>query len=204
MMKAERKRMNKRVRSSLVLLLVASAACTSNTTTNAPVNSANAPSASNAKATTGANAVSNANAATGAQQSPLAGIVRATADNVEVRAGESAEGSVRLSIARGYHVNANPATEKFLIPTSLEVRPDAGVAAEKITYPKALKKKFAFSEVPLAVYEDDARITFMIRAPREAAPGQHTLGARLRVQPCDEEKCYPQTTVETNIPVTIR
>ncbi len=201
-MKAQRNGMNKRVWLSL-LLLVATAACTSNTTTGVPANSANAPPVSNSA--TGANAVSNANAATGAQQqSPLAGIVRATAENVEVRAGATAEGSVRLSIARGYHVNANPATEKFLIPTSLEVRPDAGVTAEKITYPKALKKKFAFSEVPLAVYEDDAQITFTIRAPQTAAPGQHTLGARLRVQPCDDEKCYPPTNVETNIPVTVR
>ncbi len=206
MMKAQRNRMNKRVRlSPLLLLLVASLACSSNTqTTNAPANSANAPSASNANAATGANATSNANAATGAQKSPLADIVRASAENVEMRAGETAEGTLRLSIARGYHVNANPATEKFLIPTSLEVKPNEGITAEKITYPKALKKKFAFSEAPLAVYEDNARIAFTIRAPREAAPGQHTLAARLRVQPCDDEKCYPPTNVETSIPITIR
>ncbi len=159
---------------------------------NSPANNASAP------------APANANAATNAPKSPLEGIVRASAENVEVRAGETAGASLRLSIAGGYHVNANPATERFLIPTSLEVKPEAGIAVERIVYPKPLTKKFPFAEVPLAVYEGDASITMTVRVPRDAAPGQHALGARLRVQPCDDEKCYPPTTVETSIPVTIR
>ncbi|HEV2880794.1 MAG TPA: protein-disulfide reductase DsbD domain-containing protein [Pyrinomonadaceae bacterium] len=170
-----------------------SASCAGNSsTTNAPVNSANA------------SVPANANAATNAPKSPLEGIVRASAENVEVRAGETAEASVRLAITSGYHVNANPATERFLIPTSLEVKPEAGIMVDKIVYPQPLKKKFAFAEVPLAVYEGDARITMTVRVPRDAAPGQRTLGARLRVQPCDDEKCYPPTTVETSLPVTVR
>jgi DsbC/DsbD-like thiol-disulfide interchange protein len=186
----------------LVLVALSTALSTScggggnSATTNAPVNAAN---------TANASAPANANAATGApKKSPLEGIVRASAENVEVRAGSTAEASVRLAIADGYHVNANPATERFLIPTSLEVKPEAGIAADKIVYPQPLKKKFSFAEVPLAVYEGDARITLTIRAPRDAAPGQHTLAARLRVQPCDDEKCYPPTTVETSIPVIVR
>ncbi|HEV2799537.1 MAG TPA: protein-disulfide reductase DsbD domain-containing protein [Pyrinomonadaceae bacterium] len=187
---------------SLLLFVSMFAACTSNApTSNAPVNTS---SAANANGATNAPSASQTNAARGGQQSPLAGIVRASAESVELRAGETADAEVRLSIAEGYHVNANPATEKFLIPTSLEVKPDAGITAGKITYPKALVKKFPFAEVPVAVYEGEARIALTMSAPRDAAPGQHTLAARLRVQPCDDEKCYPPTTIETSIPVTIR
>jgi DsbC/DsbD-like thiol-disulfide interchange protein len=177
----------------LIALSGALSACANNSSpAHAPANNANAP------------ATANANAAPPAQKSPLEGIVRASAENVEVRAGGTAGATVRLDITSGYHVNANPATERFLIPTSLEVRPEAGIAVDKIVYPKPLTKKFPFAEMPLAVYEGDARITMTVRAPRDAAPGQHTLAARLRVQPCDDEKCYPPTTVETSIPVTIR
>ena len=191
MMKAERSKVSRQV--WLSLSLVALTACASNTPpTNTPASPASA------------NVASNANAATVAPQSPLEGIVRASAEITEVRAGETAEAAVRLSIAEGYHVNANPVTEKFLIPTSLEVKPEAGITAEKITYPKPLTKKFPFAEAPLAVYEGEARITLLVRAPRDAAPGQHALVARLRVQPCDDEKCYPPMTVTTSIPVTIR
>lgn len=179
----------------LVALSAALSACGGNSsTTNAPVNSANA------------SPTSNANAATSAPKSPLEGIVRASAESVEVRAGGggTAEATVRLAITSGYHVNANPATERFLIPTSLEVKPEAGITVDKIVYPKPLTKKFSFSPTPLAVYEGDARITMTVNVPRDAAPGQHALAARLRVQPCDDEKCYPPTTIETSIPVTIR
>ena len=177
----------------LVALSAALSACADNSSTaNAPANLSNT------------SAPSNANAVASAPKSPLEGIVKASGENVEARAGETAEASVRLAIASGYHVNANPATERFLIPTSLEVKPEAGITVDKIVYPKALTKKFAFAEVPLAVYEGDARITMTVRVPRDAAPGQHTLAARLRVQPCDDEKCYPPTTVETSIPVTVR
>ncbi|HEX8632784.1 MAG TPA: protein-disulfide reductase DsbD domain-containing protein [Pyrinomonadaceae bacterium] len=193
-MKPARARMKRKVCASLLLSLAASSACTSHAP--APSN-ANAPAQLNANAS----APSNANAA---PKSPLAGIVRASAENVELRAGETAEATVLLAITSGYHVNANPATERFLIPTSLEVKPEAGITAERIVYPKPLTKRFAFAEVPLAVYEGDARITMTIRAPRDAAPGAHALAARLRVQPCDDEKCYPPATVETSIPVTIR
>lgn len=182
-----------------LLLLVPVSACTSGTpTTNAPANQASAADPSTASAP------SNANAATPASKSPLEGIVKASAESVEMRAGETAQATVRLDIASGYHVNANPATEKFLIPTSLEVKPEAGINADQITYPKPLTKKFPFAEVPLAVYEGDTSITLRVRAPRDAAQGQHALAARLRVQPCDDEKCYPPTTVEASIPVVIR
>ena len=199
-MKAEGVRANRKTYLPPLLLLLALVALTACTpqpapSTNAPANSAAANSAA---------ASSNANAASAAPKSPLEGIVRASAEHVEARPGGTAEATVRLSIAAGYHVNANPATEKFLIPTSLEVRPESGIAADQIAYPKPLTKKFPFAEVPLAVYEGDALITMRVRAARDAAPGQHTLAARLRVQPCDDEKCYPPTTVETSLPVTIR
>jgi len=198
MMKAERARKNKKVWLSLLLLLAGFQACTSGTpATNAPADSANASAPANANAKASATTSS-------APNSPLAGIVRASGEPIEARAGGTAEAVVSLTIASGYHVNANPATEKFLIPTSLEVKPEAGITVDRIAYPKPLTKKFPFAEVPLAVYEGDTRIKMKIHVPRDAAPGQQTLNARVRLQPCDDEKCYPPTTVETSIPVTIR
>jgi hypothetical protein len=135
----------------------------------------------------------------------LEGIVSASAEKVEIRAGETAETSIRLTITNGYHVNANPATEKFLIPTSLEVKPEAGIKVDNIVYPKSIRKKFRFAEVPLDVYEGDAVIKLSLSAQRSTAlPGEFMLTARVRVQPCDDEKCYPPATLETTLPVTIR
>lgn len=190
-------KMNGKLGLSLLALavLAALAACADNSTpANAPANSANAVVASN----------SNAAPTTTAPKSPLEGIVKASAGRVELKAGGTAEVSVRLTIAGGYHVNANPATEKFLIPTSLTVKPDAGITIEKTDYPTPLTKKFPFAEMPLAVYEGDALIKLTLAAKRDAQPGQHTLSANIRVQPCDDEKCFPPMTITTGVEVTVR
>ena len=191
---------NKLCLSLLVVALAAPllSACADNSTP-ANANSQNASAASNSNTPAAATTTT-----TPAPKSPLDGIVTASAEPVELSAGKTADVNVRLSIADGYHVNANPATEKFLIPTSLNVKPDAGITVGKIAYPTALKKKFPFAEVPLAVYEGDAVIKLTISAPRDAQPGQHTLAADVRVQPCDDEKCYPPTTIKTGVEVTIR
>jgi len=175
------------------LLVTLSACANDSSQTNAPANAPNAVANANANA-----------AATPAPKSPLEGIVSASVERVELSAGGTAETGVRLKITSGYHVNANPATEKFLIPTSLEVKPEAGITVDHIVYPKSLKKKFPFAETPLDVYEGDAVIKFTVRATRDIAAGEHTLRARVRVQPCDDEKCYPPSTIETSLPVTIR
>jgi DsbC/DsbD-like thiol-disulfide interchange protein len=189
--------MNKKVCLSLLMLLLPlvalSASCANN---SSPTANANANS-TNAVATT------NANVATKATPSLLEGKVSASVERVELKAGKTTETSVRLSIADGYHVNANPATEKFLIPTVLNVKPEAGITADQIVYPKPLRKKFPFAEVPLDVYEGDTVIKFKLNAPRDLPPGQHTLRADIRVQPCDDEKCYPPATLATAVEVTV-
>jgi len=178
------------------VLLVALSACTRDASpTNAPAtNSPNAVAPSNA----------NPVATPASTKSPLEGILSASVEPSELSAGETAEMSVRLKITSGYHVNANEVREKFLIPTTLNVKPEAGITVDKIVYPKALRKKFSFNELPLEVYEGDAVIKLTLRAPRDAQPGQHRLSARVRVQPCDDEKCYPPATLETTLSVTIR
>jgi DsbC/DsbD-like thiol-disulfide interchange protein len=176
-----------------ILLVALLSACAQD---SAPVN---APAANNSP-----HSAASANAATPAPKSPVEGIVSASVERVELSAGETAETSVRLSIKSGYHINANPATEKFLIPTALSVKPEAGITADKVVYPKPLKRKFAFAEVPLDIYEGEAVIKLTLHAPRDLKAGQHTLRADIRVQPCDDQTCYPPATITTGIEVTIR
>ncbi len=128
-------------------------------------------------------------------------IVRASADAVKLKAGASGATQVRLQIADGYHINANPATFSYLKATELEVAAGAGLTPGKPAYPPPVLKKFKFAPQPLAVYEHEAMIRVPLRAG--ATQGTQTLHTRVQVQACDEEKCFPPTTVETDIAVTI-
>ncbi len=130
-------------------------------------------------------------------------IVHASADAVTIKAGASGAAQVRLQIAAGYHINANPATFSYLKATTLEVTPSAGLTAGKPTYPPPLMKKFPFAPQPLAVYEHEATISLPLRVGASVTKGTQNLRARVQVQACDEEKCFPPTTVETDMPITI-
>ena len=132
-----------------------------------------------------------------------ASVVRVSASEAQVAAGSSGEASVKLTITNGYHVNANPPSMPNLIPTLLTVEPGEGLTAGQPVYPPSITKKFPFAEKPLAVYEGEAIIKLPLSATSAAAKGAHTLRAKLRVQACDDQACYPPRTIETSIPVTV-
>ena len=146
------------------------------------------------------------NPATGetTSKAPPDDVVRATPASVEIKAGASAETSVKLTIASGYHINANPPSFSYLKATELAVEPVEGITPGKPVYPASVTRKFAFSKDPLAVYEGDAEIKLPLSAAGNAKKGAQTLKGRLRIQACDEEACYPPRTIETSIPVTVK
>lgn len=129
--------------------------------------------------------------------------VTASVEEVRLDAGGKGETSVRLDIAEGFHVNANPPSDKFYIGTQLDAEPQEGITPGKPVYPPALTKKFKFSEKPLAVYEGQAVIKLPLSADRAAAKGRHTFNARIRVQPCNDEVCFQPRTIEASIPVVV-
>ena len=131
-------------------------------------------------------------------------VVTVAAPPVEINAGASTETSVRLKVDHGYHINANPASFPYLIATELKVPKADGISAVKVSYPQPLTRKFSFSEEPLAVYENEADLKVTLLADASAKPGQTSLPAKLRIQACDDQVCYPPGTIDVWIPVTVR
>jgi DsbC/DsbD-like thiol-disulfide interchange protein len=169
-------------------LLLAFAACSK--TEQANNNAAATPSASASPASEA--------------KTPPANIVIAGATEVQITPGGSAEAAVQLNITSGYHINANPASASFLIATTLEVERSEGFILGPPQYPSSLTKKFKFSPDPLAVYEGEAIIKVQLKAGTDAKKGAHTLRAKVRVQPCDDQACYPPRNIETSIPVVVK
>jgi DsbC/DsbD-like thiol-disulfide interchange protein len=130
-------------------------------------------------------------------------IVTAAAEEARVAAGGAGEAVVRLDIAEGWHVNANPPSDKFYIGTEVQAEAQGGVRPGKPVYPPALTKKFEFSDQPLAVYEGRAVVRLPLRADASAAKGRHTFRARVRYQPCNDRECLQPRTIEADIPLTV-
>jgi hypothetical protein len=117
--------------------------------------------------------------------SPVADVARAASQIVEVRGSlGSAPGSwkpfaVELTIATGWHLNANPTLLRFLVPT--EIKPAAG-ALRGIRYPATDR------------YEGHVRIEGEIEIIAGPPPA-----VSLTYQPCDEERCL--TPVTRDVPL---
>lgn len=81
---------------------------------------------------------------------------------------------ITLRIELGYHINANPASSDFLIPTS---RAFAGAVPEHVAYPPPSRLKAGFADNPLDVYDGDIR-------HRDKVSRRHAIeGAVQRVRP---------------------
>ena len=97
--------------------------------------------------------------------------------------------SVVVEIADGYHVNANPASLDYLIPTvvALEGQPNS-----KLHYPKPHSFQPTFVDQKLNVYEGHANID--VDLPTRGAIG--LMRGTVRVQACTEEVCLLPSTIE--------
>jgi hypothetical protein len=113
-----------------------------------------------------------------------------TEDHVHVSARRESPASdaivIALQIDPGYHVNANPASNEYLIPTSVAF---SGSAPERVVYPPARHFKPAFADKPIDVYEGAVVITATF------APGAldraHDLDFTVTAQACTERICLP-------------
>jgi hypothetical protein len=136
--------------------------------------------------------------------SSSADIVKVPSPAASVPAGGNVDATVTLSISAGFHVNANPATFSYLIPTEVTNGTIAGITAGKPVYPVAVKRKFQFANEPLAVYEGNAQIRLPLRAEKNAAKGVRSLPIYIRVQACDHEQCFPPATLTTTMAVEVK
>jgi uncharacterized protein YyaL (SSP411 family) len=101
---------------------------------------------------------------------------------------------VTLTIDPGYHVNSNPASIDYLIPTVVAVpsTPDA-----KIAYPVGHVFKPKFSPEGISVYEGSVEITAALPKGWLASAAHAPL--RIEVQACTEQICLPPATLTSYV-----
>lgn len=118
--------------------------------------------------------------------------------------GATVNGVVLMQIDPPYHVNANPASEDYLIPTELRIEAGKGYRVGKVQYPKPKEKAFAFSEgKPIKILEGRTPIKFQITLDKSVPRRSMTIKATLRYQACDDNACYPPRTVPLEIQIPV-
>ena len=124
-------------------------------------------------------------------------VLETTADKIALAAlADTAASTITITIGvdDGFHINANPASLDYLIPTTLsfdELTPDA------VAYPPARRFQPSFTTSSLAVY--DGRITIVASFPPEALAHMPRVGAKVTAQACSDTVCLPPSTVEVAV-----
>ena len=122
---------------------------------------------------------------------------------VQLVAGESVEVPISVAVSEGYHLQANPASEDYLIPTRLELKTSGGVTVGKISYPPGKPYRLNGAEKDLQTYNGNFKITVLLKASGAAALGKRTLQGRLHYQACDSKTCLFPASVPLTITVKI-
>ncbi len=125
------------------------------------------------------------------------GLSFSSADHVRIASAtqeSSTSFTVKLDIDDGYHVNANPASHDYLIPTSLSFEATAPV---RIAYPDSTMFKPAFSDTAIAVYSENPVIEATF--PASSLEDLETLQGKVTVQACNDELCL----LPSDLPVSI-
>jgi thiol:disulfide interchange protein DsbD len=125
-------------------------------------------------------------------------------DSRSVPQGGSLRIAVVLSIEGGYHVNANPSSQSFQIPTVVAPQPAAGIRWGAVRYPAGRPFAPAWAEGQgLSVYEGRTLILVEAQVADDAPTGQTTLRLKLQYQGCDANSCYPPASRELDATVEI-
>jgi len=117
--------------------------------------------------------------------------------------GRIIQAAIVIDIPSGYHINSNRPLESYLIATQLKVDAPSGIRVGPTVYPRALLRTFKFSKKQLSVYEGRAVLRFNVTVPVNYSSGSVDLKARVRLQSCNEEVCFPPKTQEVNLSIGV-
>jgi hypothetical protein len=100
--------------------------------------------------------------------------------------GDDDEFAITLRIDPGFHINANPASSDYLIPTALTI---AELPPLRIAYPQPVRFKPKFTDEAIDVYDGTILITAFF--PQGALSVFASLHGVVTAQACTDQFCLP-------------
>jgi uncharacterized protein YyaL (SSP411 family) len=101
-----------------------------------------------------------------------------------------------LDVAPGWHLQANPPSESYLVPTTLAAE---GAELRSLSYPAGEPLRVAFSSQPAAAYQGRLELAGEI-GPAATSPASGAPRLLLTYQLCDDRRCLPPVTRTVPLP----
>lgn len=112
--------------------------------------------------------------------------------DISIRVGETATVQLRVTVAEGYHVQANPASDEFLLPLRLELPTGEGFEFGAPDYPEGTPYRLQGADSDLLTYDGSFAVTIPITA---IAAGEFEIAGRLAYQACNSSRCLFPTSL---------
>lgn len=109
---------------------------------------------------------------------------------------------VRLHIDQGWHVNANPASLEFLIPTTMQARANGQPVPLEVSYPPGRDSDIRLGGTTIEVYDDTTTLSAVVSADALAeAKAAGGLDIVVQAQSCsDKAICLAPAEITTRLP----
>lgn len=103
--------------------------------------------------------------------------------------------AIELDIAKGWHINANPANPDWMKPTVVSLKSKHDIKLSKIKYPKHHKLPVDGSPDPYHVY-DGKTIVYLQLEMKNLSPAEKVeLEFHVNFQGCNSEQCLPPDSI---------
>ncbi len=134
---------------------------------------------------------------------PATELVKASVTPITVAAGGTVRTVVKLTIAEGWHVNANPASLDYMIPTEVELSTYPGLVFHNARYPRPEMIKVGFEDTELLSWSGSPEIPIPVEAKPDMKNGKHEIRGTVSFQACNDQVCLPPARIPIVLAVTV-
>lgn len=111
--------------------------------------------------------------------------------------------AIELTIAKDWHINANPANPDFLIPTEVTIKSGQKVKMTKVKYPKHELLQMEGQDEPSHVYGKTVIVYALLEVDAEETADKAELEVEIKFQACNEKTCEPPDMIKLKGKLTL-
>ncbi len=104
--------------------------------------------------------------------------------------------AIELTIAKEWHINANPANPDFMIPTEVKVTSTQKVKMTKVKYPEHELLEVEGQEEPSHVYGNKVTIYALLEIDADELAEKAELEVEIKFQACNSKTCEPPDSIK--------
>ena len=110
---------------------------------------------------------------------------------------------MHLTIAEGWHLNANPSGSEFHDPIELSLQSKSGTKLVQLRYPRGKPFPLPESDEQIQVYEKKASLYAELAVPRAAGGTTERLEFQITYMACNDKTCKPPKTITLKFDVPV-